>query len=365
MIKLGMFAMPLHLPERELSDTLEEDCDKVIYADQLGYDEFFLGEHMTCSTETIPAPLIVLASLLPRTKHIKLAPGVIALPNHHPLVVAAEVALFDHLSRGRFIFGFGSGGLASDMEAFGVLDTPYRTERTMEAIDTILQLWSQDPPYNINGKHWQITIKDLVVPELRVGYIRKPYQKPYPELMMTGMSPYSSTIKEAARRGFSVTSANFCPQYVVKSHWQKYKEGCELAGRPATGEDWRVSRNIVIAPSDAEAHDRVMSAINSNYYYFDYLWKVLKSVDASAIMKDDPKTPDESITTEQLVNSMVIYGSPKTVAEKLIAFREDVGPFHGLLLAAMDGSGPNRAWEYETMSRLASEVMPALRRAAS
>jgi alkanesulfonate monooxygenase SsuD/methylene tetrahydromethanopterin reductase-like flavin-dependent oxidoreductase (luciferase family) len=361
-MKLGMFAMPLHPPGRPMWDTLEEDSEKVIYADQLGYDEFWVGEHMSCTTEPVASPLMFMASLIRQTKRIKFGTGVIALPNHHPAIVAAEIAQFDHLSKGRLLFGIGPGGLASDMELFQVLDNAYRSERMMESIDTILKIWSQDPPYDIPGKHWALSLKQMVIEELGVGFMPKPYQKPHPEITMTAMSPFSDSVKTAAMRGFGPMSANFCPEYSIKSHWKKYVEGCEAVGREPTGSDWRVARNILIASSDAEAKDRAMNPQGSNYYYFDYLWRVLKAVDYTAVMKDDPKQRDDDITVESLIDSMVIYGSPATVAEKILAFRERTGPFHTLLMASMDGSGPNKAWEWETMSRLASEVMPAVRK---
>lgn len=362
-MKLGLFGMPLHPPTRPLAETYAEDADKVIHADELGFDEVWIGEHISCTTEPVAAPLMFLASLIHRTKNIRFGTGVIALPNHHPAVVAAEVAQFDHMSRGRLMFGIGPGGLASDMELFDVLDGAYRTERMMESIDTILQLWKQDPPYNIDGKHWKIKLSDTVIPELGVGYMAKPYQLPHPPIMMTAMSPFSDSVKTAAVRGWGPMSANFCPEYVIASHWQKYKEGCAVADRTPTGDDWRVARNIVIASSDAEARDRVMDPEGSNYYYFAYLWKVLLAVNYTAVMKSDPKQADDSVTVEQLIDSMVIYGSPKTVTEKLVAFRERTGPFGTLLMASMDGSGPNRAREWETMDLLARQVMPAFRSA--
>lgn len=362
-MKLGLFGMPLHPPTRPLAESYDENADKIIYADEIGFDEVWIGEHMSCTTEPITSPLIFMSSLLRQTKKIKFGTGVIALPNHHPAVVAAEVAMFDHMSRGRMMLGIGPGGLASDMELFQVLDNAYRTERMMESIDTILKLWSQDPPYIIDGKHWKISLKDMVIPELGVGFIPKPYQKPHPEIAMTAMSPFSDSVKTAAMRGWGPMSANFCPEYVIASHWKKYVEGCELAKRKPTGKDWRVARNIVVASSDAEARDRVMDRKGSNYYYFDYLWRVLLSVDYTAVMKADPKQADNTVTVEQLIDSMVIYGSAKTVTEKLLAFRERTGPFGGLLMASMDGSGPNREWEWESMRRLATEVMPAVRKA--
>jgi WD40 repeat protein len=100
-----------------------------------------------------------------------------------------------------------------------------------------------------------------------------------------------------------------------------------------------------------------------NYYYFRYLWEVLTRANYTVVMKDNPATPDESVTVESLIKSMVIYGSSKTVTEKLLAFRQRVGPFGTLLMSSMDGSGENRHREWETMRRLATEVLPVFRQA--
>jgi len=362
-MKLGLFGMPLHPPHRSFGETYSEDADRVIHADELGFDEVWIGEHMSCTTEPISSPMMFMASLLRQTRRVKFGTGVIALPNHHPAVVAAEVAQFDHLSKGRLLFGIGPGGLASDMELFGVLDGAYRNERMMESIDTILKIWSQDPPYDIQGKRWHVKLTDNIIPELGVGYMPKPLQQPHPPISMTAMSPFSDSVKTAALRGWGAMSANFCPEYVIASHWKKFVEGSEAAGRKPDGAQWRVARNIVIAGSDQEALDRVMDRKGSNYYYFDYLWQVLKRANYTAVMKDDPKASDDSVTVEQLIDSMVIYGSSKTVTEKLLAFRERTGPFGGLLMASMDAEGVNREREWESMRRLATEVMPTIRQA--
>jgi hypothetical protein len=79
------------------------------------------------------------------------------------------------------------------------------------------------------------------------------------------------------------------------------------------------------------------------------------------VMKPDPKQPDTGCTAEQLIKSMVVYGSAETVAEKILGLRQRTGPFGTLLMASMDGSGANREREWETMRRLATAVMPAVR----
>ena len=133
-MRLGIFMMPVHPPERSFTETLAEDEEKALYADQLGFDEMWLGEHFSATTEPIPSPLMFMASLVPRTSNLNFGTGVICLPNHDPVIVAAEVAQFDHMSRGRFMLGIGPGGLLSDFELFGNADRGVRARKTMEFV---------------------------------------------------------------------------------------------------------------------------------------------------------------------------------------------------------------------------------------
>jgi alkanesulfonate monooxygenase SsuD/methylene tetrahydromethanopterin reductase-like flavin-dependent oxidoreductase (luciferase family) len=357
-VKIGLFGMPLHPASRNVAEAYDADAERVILADQLGFDEVFIGEHQSCTTEPIPSPLIFLASLIHRTQNIKLGTGVVALPNHHPATVAAQVAQFDHMARGRFIFGIGPGGLASDMELYDVLDGEVRNAKMAESIDIILNLWSSEPPYKIDTEHYKFGIEQTPIPELSVGNILKPFQLPHPPIASTAMSPFSGSVKTAVERGWAPMSANFCPPAVIASHWKKYVEGCESVGKQPTGEDWKVARNIVIAPTDEEARDRLLDPSGPNYFYFDYLWRVLLAADYTAVMKNDASVPDDQFTVEGLMESMVIYGSPDTVTQKLKALREDTGPFGTLLMAMMDGSNGFEQHEQQSMRLLASDVAP-------
>ena len=67
------------------------------------------------------------------------------------------------------------------------------------------------------------------------------------------------------------------------------------------------------------------------------------------------------VTVDTLIEQRTIFGSPKTVLTELAALRRNAGPFGTLLLSAIDWSGPNAAWERESLRRLAEDVMPALR----
>src|SRR5262245_40925363 len=100
-------------------------------------------------------------------------------------------------------------------------------------------------------------------------------------------------------------------------------------------------------------------------YAFDYLYEVLKRAGRLAGLKSRPDQADSEMTIESIIDARVIHGSPQTVAEQLLAFRQETGPFGQVLVTGMDRTGPNAAWERESMQRLAEEVMPIMRRQTS
>ena len=364
-MRLGMFMMPVHPPARSFTETLAEDEEKALYADQLGFDELWLGEHFSASSEPIPSPLMFMASLLPRTKNLTFGTGVICLPNHDPVTVAAEVAQFDHMSRGRFMLGIGPGGLLSDFELFGNADRGVRARKTMESIAIMQHIWAQDPPYDLPGEFRSVKLKEAIIPGLGIGYMPKPFQKSGPPVTMSVSSRNSPTARVAGQHGWGILSGNNMPANAVATHWQSYRKACADAGRTARSENWRVARNIMVAPSDAEARDRVFSVQGSNHYFYTYMREVLSRVGILSVMKPDPDMPDEQATVEVITEGCVVYGSPQTMLDKLVALRDEVGPFGTLLMTGLDWSGPNRAWERESMRLLAQEVMPKFRQHAT
>ena len=363
-MRLGLFMMPVHPPARSFTDTLAEDEEKSLYADQLGYDELWLGEHFSAASEPIPSPLMFMAGLLPRTKNLKFGTAVICLPNHDPVKVAAEAAQFDHMSRGRFMLGIGPGGLLSDFELFGNADRGVRARKVMESIHIIQQIWSQNPPYDFEGEFWTVRLKDAIIPELGIGTMPKPFQKSGPPISMSVTNRNSPTARVAGQHGWGIISGNNVPNNAIRAHWEIYSKACAEAGRPASGENWRVARNIMVASSDAEAQDRVFGEDGSNHYFYTYMRIVLGRVGLLSVMKPDPAMPDDAATVEVITEACTLYGSSKTVLDKLVALRDASGPFGTLLMTGLDWSGPNAAWERNSMRRLAQEVMPKFRQHA-
>ena len=70
-MKYSTFMMPLHPPGRNIVETLREDQEAIILADQLGFSEAYVGEHVTDAAETVTSTMIFLATLIHQTKNIK------------------------------------------------------------------------------------------------------------------------------------------------------------------------------------------------------------------------------------------------------------------------------------------------------
>jgi alkanesulfonate monooxygenase SsuD/methylene tetrahydromethanopterin reductase-like flavin-dependent oxidoreductase (luciferase family) len=357
---LGFFTMPIHPPGRHLAETLAEDRELVLLAEQLGFTEGYIGEHITDAAETITSALIFIAWLLRDTSRIRLGTGTVNLPNHHPAMVAAEVAMLDHMAEGRFNFGISPGGLLSDAEVFGNLDQD-RTAMFVEAIDHVLAIWSREPPYDLEGRFWSISTARTLIPELGQGFIAKPYQKPHPPIVVTAVAPYSKGVTAAAERGWDPISANFLQPQWVKTHWPNYAQGCAKAGRAADPARWRVAKSIFVADDEATARRYVTDPDGPYHFYYHSLFTKLKRGGRAIGFKTHKDQPDDELNVPTLVEQLVIYGTPERVTDGLLAFREQVGDFGTLLYAGHDWKDKRLA--RRSMELMAEKVMPAINRA--
>ena len=231
-MRLGFFTMPMHPIGKDWRTSLQEDREAFILADELGFAEGLCGEHVTDPEENITSSAMFLASLVDATRTMKLGTGTTNMPNQHPALTAASIAMLDHLLAGRFLFGISPGALPSDAEAIGNIDMD-RPAMFLEAINHVLALWTTEPPYNLTGKFWNISTARTHIPETGMGTIPKPFQRPHPPIVVTAVAPFSQGIAEAAARGWDPISANFLYPKWVKSHWTKYLEGCARIERAA------------------------------------------------------------------------------------------------------------------------------------
>src|SRR5205085_6937629 len=93
--------------------------DAAVTAEHAGLDSVWIAEHHFITYGVCPSATAFAANLLGRTGRITVGTAVCMLSNRHPVALAEETALLDHLSGGRFVLGVGRGGPWVDLEVFG------------------------------------------------------------------------------------------------------------------------------------------------------------------------------------------------------------------------------------------------------
>ena len=362
-MKLGIFMMPLHPVGRDPAQTLQEDREAVILADRLGFHDAFVGEHLTDRCENVTNSFIFLATLIAQTKTIKLATGTSNLSHTHPALVAAHAAMFDHLAKGRFIFGISPGALSSDAEALGIFNEN-RNKMFAEAIDVILAIWEREPPYDIDfpGNRYKVSTARTQVPALGRGIMYKPYQKPRPEIVGTVVAPHSKGVIAMGERDFHPMSANFLLAHWLPSHWQNYSAGKKNVGEKANPADWRIARTLFVADDDKVARRYGREDPASPYrFYWQQLRDKMMRAKRHVIFKKHEHEDDSAVTVERLVDELVLYGTVNKIVDQILALREQAGDFGELVYAGMDWVDP--ALAKRSMELMANEVMPRVNRA--
>jgi alkanesulfonate monooxygenase SsuD/methylene tetrahydromethanopterin reductase-like flavin-dependent oxidoreductase (luciferase family) len=357
-MRLGYFTMPLHPAHRDWAQTLEEDRQDIILADRLGFHDAFVGEHLADGCETITNSMMFLASLIPETTQIKLATGTSNLSQMHPVLIASNAAMMDHLARGRFILGVSAGALPADAEVLGTLDED-RNKMFAESIDVILAIWEGEPPYDIDfpDNRWKISSRRTFSQELSLGWLKKPYQKPRMEIVGTVVAPYSKGVIAMGKRDFHPLSANFLMSYYLKSHWDNYAQGKAAVGAKVDPAEWRVARTIFVADDDKTAARYGFEDENSPYkFYYRQLYGKMSRGPRIALFKASPDQRDEDVSIDGVLNRLVLHGSVNKVVDQILALREEIGDFGELVYAGMDWVDPQLA--RRSMQLLAEEVMP-------
>lgn len=351
----GLFMMPLHPPYRTFADCYDRDIDQLVLADRLGFREAWIGEHITERWENAPAPDLLVAKALALTERIVLGTGVTLLALHNPVYLAHRIAMLDHLARGRFQWGIGGGGIPTDLSMFGIDPSqPVAVRaRAAEVLDVVLQLWASDGHFSYQGQHFAVDAPELD-PVKERGYYMKPYQQPHPPIAVAASTPKSSSMRLAGERGWIPMSSSLLSRPYLRGHWQMVEDGAASAGRQPDRRQWRIARDIFVAPTPALARERARAVLGRNYVQHQYPNR-LGSIQLQST-KLDPSLPDDAVDVDYLMEHVWIVGDPQECADKIHQLYETCGGFGTLLTITVDSDDPS--WDHDSLRLLMDEVAP-------
>lgn len=317
-------------------DTYREDIEEIILADELGMSEAWISEHGTFvshhAPDQMPCADLLICKAASMTKQIRLGPGIRPLPYFHPLQVATDCAVCDHLTDGRYMAGFGLG-LGGAGEPRGKLPGPQR-DMAHEAVDLILKAWTSPEPFDWNGTYWQGRNWKI---------IPKPFTRPRMDVGMA-VSRSDTSAQLAAQKGFlplmSWSNTGGYLGGLIKTYLET-----ESPDDPPTRERVRVGKYIYVCDTIAEAkrdlHDADLGSARNRLDEFL------------------PKGKQRAeLTIDDLIDSgCFIVGPPDRVTKMLMEYYEECGGFGTLLLlAGKDWATPEK--RERSMRAIMSEVAP-------
>lgn len=336
------------------AEVIQQEFEQMLLSEELGYDTVWLTEHHFTEYGISVSPMALAAAIAARTRQIHIALAAAILPFHDPIRLAEEIAFVDVLSQGRLRVGVGRGNRPTEFAGYRVSQEENR-ERFGEILEIMIQAWTQER-VSYRGKFF--TIDGIPVRP-------KPYQKPYPPLMLVCVSP--ETITFAARRGWPMlNSILFGPFSQIVQSRDLYVSAMREAGYSevqvqAALNSWGVSRHIYVAPTDKEA---VSEAQTAELWYQKALARFLvpENIDAAPLSLQPQfraiAAKLETVTWEGLLKETVLFGSPERIVDR-VREMEEAGV--GELLCWMNFGGLPHERVKRSICLFAEKVIPHFR----
>jgi alkanesulfonate monooxygenase SsuD/methylene tetrahydromethanopterin reductase-like flavin-dependent oxidoreductase (luciferase family) len=262
---------------------IKEWTESAQLLEALGFTAIWTAEHhffWDGWTNPVPTnPILFGAYIAPITKKLRIAQCGVCLPDWHPIRVAEDIAMVDHMSGGRVEFGAlrgtnnrvnGNFNRHADRR-----NQPVSQEVFWETLDIIQLAWKGEP-FRYKGKYYELPMpgwfdkaspQEMIDPRFFTGerelthlqLMPVPLQKPSPPIWIMAESEKSNA--EAARRGLGVLSyAQSFEQ--MRAAWSAYREAF-VPSAITPKERLAIMRPIFVANSQAEAEAVMRPAINS------------------------------------------------------------------------------------------------------
>jgi limonene 1,2-monooxygenase len=328
----GAFLAPHHPIGENPTLQFRRDLKFVEHLDELGYDEFWCGEHHSSGWEMIASPEMFLAAAGERTKRIKLGTGVISLPYHHPYNVAQRMVQLDHMTGGRAIFGSGPGALPSDAHTLGI-DPMVQRDRQDDAIGVIRRLFKGE---RVTAKTDWYTLQDAALQLL-------PLQEDMPFAVASQISPSGMTL--AGKYGIGIISLGSMSDQGLLSlptQWGFAEAAAKKHGTKVDRKNWRVLLSWHIAETREKAREEAKHGLLR--WHNEYITGTLQRPGSEPFA-----SPDEAVDKTAFMDGAAsTIGTPDDLVKTIKDVLAKSGGFGTVIGFVHDWANPEntmRSWD--------------------
>lgn len=329
-MRIGIFSVVDHYPkeiDRSVAQYYGELLENAQFAEELGFDSFWIAEHHFHEYGAVPSPAVWMAAAATRTRKIRLGVGVSVLPFHNPITVAEEYAMVDVLSGGRLDFGVGSGYLKYEFAGHDVA-LEEKHARFDEALEVIEQAWSGER-FSYRGRFNRVDDVQVQV---------QPLQKPRPPILIATLRHEAA--REVGARGYPVLTIPYAQSTGLDQLTQmtgEFREAWKAAGhgdpsKPVLGCALHTYVGGGAAEIAAHAKPAVARYVRTRVYATSRPYEVLQE------------------------KHLIACGNPETVTGVL---REYERAGFNMVLCIMDFGGMDHKAVMKSIERLGREVLPA------
>ncbi len=354
-LKVGFFTL-FTLPDRSdvpagFHGGLDEWLTEAEAADQLGFDVLWMAEHhfQVEGFEGMPNSLMFAAAAAQRTKKMRFGTAGLILPQHHPVRLAEDIALCDHLVKGRLEIGVSRGFSPRELEGLGA-PSEEEENRTWfnETLEIMLQAWSSGL-LDYDGAAHRYPAYDS---SEAVMVLPKPYQQPHPPLWQTVYSKRS--VQEAAQKGMGILLHGL-PFPAIDEYLRLYQETSKAAGRDLRfGENVGLVRDVYVAPTDGDARA-------ASEQFMREFWKLYPGFFAKLVPPGEPRPDFDNAEWETMRRLHLIHGSPGYCVQRLTEVLERF-PVEQLIIHTYPSGHAGRL---RSLELFASKVRPELEKVAA
>ena len=326
-MKYSNFIFPESRDQAQDGAILDEVMAEVRLTEALGFDALWLSEHHFDGNCAYVDPISFAAAIATATSRIKIGLAVAQMSLHHPIRIAEQLSLIDHLSKGRLLVGLGRGTNYNIYEYQGYgIDPAEAQARFEEAVDVVMQAWTSESGFRHTGRFW-----DLNVPVLRP----RPYTRPHPFAIRAASGAASMETLGRAGQPFLM---NVQSNDTTRARIAAWRTAARDAGIPpdtqaaALAQSW-VWRNVCVADTDAEAERIGLPAFTAMQEHRAAMRKRVEREQGATMVDKSAPAPARIDPRHAL-----ICGAPATVAAQVSELEETgVG---GVILAFRMGPMP-------------------------
>jgi alkanesulfonate monooxygenase SsuD/methylene tetrahydromethanopterin reductase-like flavin-dependent oxidoreductase (luciferase family) len=339
--------------ERILAIAVEQS----LLAAQLGFNPFFTEHHFRGPWHSSPLQFAsYIAPQLPPDVYMGF--GVLSLGYYHPVRLAESMNLLDQLTKGKVVFGVGSGFPGVEPGGMGLTAEHHGSSRAAdEALEVLQELWAfrtGDPTYTFETERYRGEIVKRVVPA--------PYHKAHPTIITTASR--EPALLRAARNGWPVFAGTWGDEAFLAQQLRTYRQVLAESHHPPEvieeclqwcTYDWL---SVVVAETDEQALANAAEARAERMAFRDIVaQRAGRPIFGPARAERPGANPSAGAYRRGGDMSHVIAGNPDTVSaevQKLV----DVGINHILVRFMGEWTGATRHIAESSMRLFAQEVLP-------